>query len=504
MPDFFTLFWPRPRLQLVASVLATLLLSSASAQTPAEVSRLMAAAGLPADALAFVALRVDNGEVVASRTPARPMQPASTMKLLTAAVALDRLGPAWRSRSDLVTDGMVTGDVLHGNLLLRGYGDSDLDADALRRMLQRVRDRGIREIRGDLLLVRDWFSPPRPDLGVPPFDETPEFRYNAIPDAIFLNSNLLQIDLVADATGIRLRSTPALPGVSLRGEFTLVERRCEDWEDGWQLPRVVRAANGDIEVRLGGEFPKDCIASTQINVLDRTDFADRLFLAQWRELGGSFSGVVREASAPTAATKLQMLADHRSRPLSEVLRDINKRSDNPITRLTFLALADRVAPERAAMATAANAEVTVRHWLRGERIDDAGLVLDNGSGLSRSEKISPMQLAQVVRAAARKPWAPEFMASLPVAGIDGGMQRRLAGPALTGRARLKTGTLRDVTALAGYLPDQDGNVLVVAAMLNHDHAKSKISRPILDALMLALASGYGGQQIAGGPRGVGP
>ena len=102
MPDFFTLFWPRPRLQLVASVLATLLLSSVSAQTPAEVSRLMAAAGLPADALAFVALRVDNGEVVASRTPARPMQPASTMKLLTAAVALDRLGPAWRSRSDIL------------------------------------------------------------------------------------------------------------------------------------------------------------------------------------------------------------------------------------------------------------------------------------------------------------------------------------------------------------------------------------------------------------------
>ena len=156
------------------------------------------------------------------------------------------------------------------------------------------------------------------------------------------------------------------------------------------------------------------------------------------------------------------------------------------------------------MATAANAEVTVRHWLRGERIDDAGLVLDNGSGLSRSEKISPLQLAQVVRAAARKPWAPEFMASLPVAGVDGGMQRRLASPALTGRARLKTGTLRDVTALAGYLPDQDGNLLVVAAMLNHDNAKSKISRPILDALMLALASGYGGQQIAGGPRGVGP
>jgi len=432
------------------------------------------------------------------------MQPASTMKLLTAAVALDRLGPVWRSRSELVADGMVKGDVLHGNLLLRGYGDSDLDSEALRRMLQRVRDRGIREIRGDFLLARDWFSPPRPDLGVPPFDETPEFRYNAIPDAIFLNSNLLKIDLISDAAVVRLRSAPALPGVLLNGQFTLVERACEDWEDGWQLPRTTRTASGGVEVRLGGEFPKDCVASTQINVLDRTDYADRLFRAQWGELGGSFSGVVREATVASPATNLLSLAEHRSRPLSEVLRDINKRSDNPITRLTFLALADRMASERAAMPTAANAEVTVRQWLRKEGIDDGGLVLDNGSGLSRSEKISPLQLAQVVRTAARKPWAPEFMASLPVAGVDGGMQRRLVDPALTGRARLKTGTLRDVTALAGYLPDQDGNLLVVAAMLNDEQAKSRVSRPILDALMLALANGHGRQGGSAGLRGVGP
>ncbi len=480
-----------------------LLAATAGAQAPAEVTRLMAAAGLPADALAFVALRADSGEVVAALTPARPMQPASTMKLLTSAVALDRLGPAWRSRSELLTDGAQVGEVLQGNLLLRGYGDSDLDADAFRRMLQRLRDRGIREIRGDFLLLRDWFSPPRPDLGVPPFDETPEFRYNAIPDAIFLNSNLLQIDLVADAEGVRLRSAPLLPGVALVGQFTLVERACEDWEDGWRLPQTARAANGDIEVRLGGEFPKDCIASTQINVLDRTDFAGRLFRAQWRELGGRFDGAVRESPAPAPAAKLQLLAEHRSRPLSEALRDINKRSDNPVTRLTFLALADRTAPERTTMSTAANAGVSVRQWLRGERIDDAGLVLDNGSGLSRSEKIAPLQLAQVVRAAAGKPWAPEFMASLPVAGVDGGMQRRLANPALTGRARLKTGTLRDVTALAGFLPDRDGNLLAVSAMLNHPNAKSKISRPILDALMLALANDYRPRGHTAG-HGIGP
>lgn len=474
-----------------ACVALLLTWQSCMAQVPGEVARLMSAAGLPPETLAYVALRADSGEVVASRSPTRPMQPASSIKLLTAAVALDRLGLAWRSRSELVTDGELNGSVLRGNVLLRGYGDSDLDAEALRRMLQKLRDSGVREITGDVVMVRNWFFPARTDLGVAPFDETPEFRYNAIPDAIFLNSNLLQIDLIADAASVRLRSTPPLPGVTLDGHFTIVERSCEDWEDGWQLPVTTRSTTGEISVRLGGEFPKDCIASTQINVLDRTDYADRLFRSQWRELGGSFTGIVREGEGAGVTGKLRPLAEHRSRPLSEVLRDINKRSDNPITRLTFLALADRAAPERVALPTAVNAGMTVRQWLRDHHIDDTGLILDNGSGLSRSERISPLQLAQVVRAAARKPWAPEFMASMPVAGIDGGMQRRLNAPGLAGRARLKTGTLRNATALAGYLPDQDGNLLVVAAMLNGDNAKSKVARPILDALMLALANGHG-------------
>lgn len=469
------------------------------AQIPRAVEHMLSSAGLPSDALAYVALRADSGERVAGAASSRPMQPASTLKLLTAAVALDRLGLTWRSRSELATDGIVIGDTLHGNLLLRGYGDTDFDVDAFRRMLQRLRDRGVREIRGDLLLVRDWFAPARPDAGVPPFDETPEFRYNAIPDALFLNSNLLQLDLVADASTVRVRSEPQLPGVAVVGKFALVDRPCDDWEDGWQAPEVASAGNGEIEVRLRGEFPRHCVVTTKINVLDRTEFAARLFRALWWELGGTFAGAVREAPSPSAATLLQSVAEHRSRPLAEVLRDINKRSDNPITRLTFLALAERTAPDDASATTASAAEVMVRRWLRNEGIDDTGLVLDNGSGLSRSEKISPLQLALVVRAAMRKPWAPEFMASLPVVGIDGGMARRLRDTALVGHARFKTGTLRDVTALAGYLPDADGNRLVVVAMLNHARATARVAQPILDALMRELAGLGGARGDGAGP-----
>lgn len=481
--------WPA-----IVGVAILLLLQSVAtaAGLPDRVAALLAAAGLPADALSFVVIRPHDGSTVISATPERPMQPASTMKLLTSTVALDLLGRGYRGRTELRSSGTVSGGVLQGDLVLHGMGDTDFDIEAFRAVLRALRDQGIRDVRGDFLLDRSWLSPARPDLGVPPFDETPEFRYNVIPDAISLNSNLVKLELVASADTLEVRMSPPLEGIEVKSLLTLTDRQCADWEDGWQTPATAPVAAGAWRIELRGDFPRNCVTSTHANVLDRTVFADKLFRSLWREMGGQFSGVTRE-TAGSADSRL--LAEHRSRPLSEVLRDINKRSDNPITRLTFLALAGTTAADAGAAAlalagasivTAQQSERVVRAWLRENHIDDAGLVLDNGSGLSRTEKITPRQLAEVIRVAASRPWAPEFLASLPVAGLDGGIQRRLAQPKLAGIARLKTGTLRDVTALAGFVPDRDGRMLIVSAMVNHPLATSKVAQPVVDALMEAI------------------
>lgn len=473
---------------VVAGLASLVLLQSAAAATglPDRIAALLAAAGLPTDALSFVVIRPYDGTTVMAAVPDRPMQPASAMKLLTSAVALDRLGRGYRGRTELRSSGTVSGGVLQGDLVLRGGGDTDFDVDAFRAALRALRDQGIREIRGDFLLDRNWLSPARPDLGLPPFDETPEFRYNVIPDAISLSTNLVKLELAASADALEVRMSPPLEGVEIKSLLTVSDRVCADWEDGWQTPVTVPVAAGVWRIELKGDFPRNCVMSTQINVLDRTVFADKLFRSLWREMGGQFSGVTREAFASADS---RLLTDHRSRPLSEVLRDINKRSDNPITRLTFLALAKATPPDAdtaSSAPTAQQSEQVVRAWLRENRIDDAGLVLDNGSGLSRAEKITPRQLAEVVRVAVSRPWAPEFLASLPVAGLDGGIQRRLAHPKLAGIARLKTGTLRDVTALAGLVPDRNGHMLIVSAMVNHRLATSKVAQPIVDALMEAI------------------
>ena len=466
------------RILIVALLIATGV-PVARADLPREVRARLEAAGIPEDAMGLMVRRVSNGTVLVSHQAERAMQPASTLKLLTSLAALEILGPAFHGRSQLRTRGEVVDGVLKGDLVLRGGADVDLDASAFQRMLRSVRLQGIREVRGDFLLDRSAFSPPRTDVGVGPFDETPEFRYNVIPDALLLNTNLVQVDIASDEREVRAAMSPALAGVSVVPAFELVQRACADWEDGWALPEVKAARGGSIRIVLGGTFPKGCTVATEINVLDRTVFADRLFRAEWSRLGGVLHGSTREGESP-AGTRL--LAEHRSRSLGEIVLDINKRSDNPITRVIYLALGKSEAPgERTNTARAAEREV--RAWLVRKRIAAEGLVLDNGSGLSRLERIRPADLAAVLEAGLASPWAPEFLASLPIVAVDGAMQRRLRGTSAADRGRIKTGTLKDVSAVAGYLKDDAGETYIVVAMINHERAVSAVARPILDALL---------------------
>ena len=454
---------------------------------PETVRQALAGASLPHDALAFVVLRADTGAVLDAQSASRPMQPASTLKVLTSAVALDRLGRAYRGRSFLMSNGEMHDGVLRGALVLRGEGDVDLDANALRRMLYALKARGVTRIAGDVVLDRSWIAPARPDMGVPPFDETPEFRYNVVPDAISLGTNLTQLDIVSTNDKVVVNESPRLPTIEFVSSLTLSDRACKDWEDGWLLPTVTRGGDGIVRVELRGDFPRGCVAATQLNVVDRADYANAVIRALWAEVGGRLDGKVREAdSVLTNEAGLAILASHQSRALSEMIHDVLKRSDNPNTRLLFYALSGAKLSEEGGKKTASSAASAqqVRAWLAQQNINDDGLVLDNGSGLSRAEKITPLQLANTLRVAYSKPWAAEFQAAFPVVGVDGGMRNRLANTSLAGRARLKTGTLRDVSALAGYVPGADGVPLIFVAMLNHPLATSKASRPVLDALLL--------------------
>jgi D-alanyl-D-alanine carboxypeptidase/D-alanyl-D-alanine-endopeptidase (penicillin-binding protein 4) len=471
------------RAALIACLLAGFC-QAAQAQLPDPVARQLAAHKLPQDALSLLVLRGDA--VLAAHQAERLVQPASTIKLLTTLVSLEQLGPGFRGRTELRTTGLQEQDVLKGDLFLRGGADVDLDTAALTHMLRALRYQGIRRIEGRLVLDRQLFRPARTDLDVAPFDESPEAYYNVIPDALLVNKNMLQLDLRADARQLRVSALPALDRVSVESDMTLVHADCSRWEDGWKLPSVTRAADGSIRVALRGTFPRNCVRTYSINVLERNDYVDRLVRRIWWELGGELAGDTVEAMTPQDA---RLLAEHVSRALPEILRDTNKPSDNALARTLLLSLGSLEADPSGSrpLAVAAEesslgrAELNVRGWLRRQGIDDTGLVLDNGSGLSRTERITAWQMGRLLQAGLRSQWAPEFVSSLPIAGTDGTLSRRYRDSPAFQRARLKTGALRNVVALAGYVQDAYGQPCVLVAIVNSEQAGQGRGRAVVDA-----------------------
>ena len=489
--------------QQIALVLGLVFISLAQAQPvaqlPADVAKMIQDAKLPPESVGVFVVPVGkrNSQPVLSANSARSMQPASTIKLVTTAAALDILGPAARNEARLLTvvRPAASSAILDTPLFLRGQGSPDLTLQELRKMLEQMRSDGLQIIRSDLVIDRSWLQPMRPDVGTPAFDEAPEFPYNFIPDALSLDMNLLTIairsgaDAVA-AGGVIAETRPALEGIKIISTMTLRNAPCNRWEDKWQIPLVEEGPDNQTQITLRGEFPKNCKVETRLNLIDRTQYADRLFRTLWKELGGFYLGKTREASTAELnaleliandpnSTAMAVLARHQSRPLSETMRDINKRSDNPTTRLLYLSLG-AVSKK---FASPAQSESAVRNWLRTKGIDDAGLVLDNGSGLSRSERITPYQLAMVLVNAFDGPWAPEFLASMPIIGLDGSMRNRLKSSVATQRGRIKTGGLRDVASIAGYVTDKNNQTHAVVAFINHPTAQSPASRAVLDSII---------------------
>ena len=474
---------------VLTSSLLLALLPAARAELPPAVAEQLARIKVPEDAMAGMVIRLADGALLMSHQPDRSLQPASTMKLVSTTVGLNKLGPLFRGRTALMSGAEIRRGALHGDLVLRGGADTDLDWQALQGMLQTLRHQGIKTIHGDLLIDRSLYQPARMDMGVAPFDEAPEFRYNTIPDALNLNLNLVKLTLSANMDALDVNMMPALENVSIRHEMSLSDAPCKDWGDGW-LPPTIERKRDRLQIVLHGSYPKNCEKTTEINILDRTEYAARLFKSLWRQMDGSFKGEVREASAPAG---LRVLTEHRSRPLAELLRDINKASDNTFARMLFLNMGTFAVDSaitgnvtvlaREPVDTLQRSDREVRAWFRQHGIDDAGMVLENGSGLSRKERLTPRQLASLLQVGYNSIWAPELMASLPLSAMDGTMRSRLKDSPAAGRARIKTGSLKNVIAVAGFVLDAQGRQCIVVGMINADTMKWADGRAVLDSLI---------------------
>jgi len=449
--------------------------SAVQAQLPEPVARALAQAGIPESAAAFYVHETGAERPLLSVGAERALNPASTIKLLTTYAGLELLGPAYVWVTDAYASGPVKDGVLAGDLVLRGRGDPKLTIENFWLLLRGLRGRGLREIRGDLVLDRSFFPPDEVDPGR--FDDQPNRPYNTGPDALLINFKAVRLQFIpdADARTVQIVAEPVLPQVQVVNNLTLDPKgACGDWVGKTRLDAQGNAQSARFV--FNGVFPASCGERVRnFSVLSHTQYAYGLFRELWRELGGTFSGGVREGPAGDDA---RLIASVPSPTLSEVVRDINKFSNNVMARQLFLTLG---AVGAGAPASVDKTARVLRQWLAGKGLSFPELVLENGSGLSRIERISAKSLGELLLAAYRSPVMPELMASLPLAAVDGTMKKRLSGAEVAGQAHIKTGTLSGVRAIAGYVLDAQGRRVVVVFIVNH--ANTGNAQPVQDALL---------------------
>lgn len=469
----------------LSALLSALLLSACSSSSATQqvkqqelltqLSEQLHQAQLPANALAFIAYPLDSPTEQLSYQPKKAMQPASTMKLVTSIVALEQLGPGYRAKTQLRSYEELAPQ-MQQPLVLKGLGDMDFTVQQLWYLLQQAYDQGIRHVPA-IQIDRSWFNPARPELTALPFDETPREYYNLLPDALFLQRNMLGIRLQSTADSVTGWFYPAIQGLELvTTEVRLVDGGCADWYPHPQQLAFKRQPHS-LQLVLKGDFPKSCQKHDYLQLINRVDFSRLLVQQLWQQISGQQQVPVLEQAAPEASV---LLAEHQSRALAEVLRDINKSSDNAITRQLYLALG-ATQTEGASELTAKRSEQQVRSFLSSIKLDHSSLTLENGSGLSRTERISPELMAALLQHAHQSPYQADLISSMPLAGVDGTLKRRFTQGHTKGKARLKTGTLRNVTALAGYVTDQSGRTWVVASFINDP--KAGRGRVVLDSLI---------------------
>jgi D-alanyl-D-alanine carboxypeptidase/D-alanyl-D-alanine-endopeptidase (penicillin-binding protein 4) len=448
--------------------------AATGAGTPAPVAQAITVQRLPPSAVSFVVVDPDSGRVLLAQNPDTPRSPASTVKTVTTLAALELLGPAytWHTRASI--RGALDGGTLDGDLILQGGGDPYMTLERWWSFAHALRARGLKAIHGDIIIDNTAFSLPPEDAGA--FDGRPNRAYNVLPDALMVNFQSIDFRVVPDAASGRVDivATPAPPNLKIENNVRFVAGRCSGASA--RMDFEVASAQWD-RVVFSGALSARCEEREFARVLlQPTSYAFGTFVELWRELGGEFSGRLRVEAAPADAREF---LNFDSLSLGEIVRLTNKFSNNLMARHLLLTLGEEHLGRPATLEKGAAA---IADWGRERGLDLQGVDIDNGSGLSRRTHISVLQMAKVLSAAYHSRYAPEFMASLPLAGVDGTLRSHMkATPA--GNVRLKTGHLDGVSGNAGFVTTAAGKTYVLVSLVNHPRADFGGGEPVHAALV---------------------
>lgn len=399
--------------------------------------------------------------------------PASVIKLLTSYAALDLLGPAYRWHTEVWVTGPVRDGRLEGDLLLRGGGDPSLTTERFWTLLREIRSRGIVDIAGDLVIDDTLFAPNSEQPG--DFDGQPYRSYNVLPNALLVNYNTVEFRIRHTAGGVGIHADPPLAGFEIEHRVGARRGACTGFQRGvaFDLPNGLEGRRAV----LSGDYPSGCDEfSLWRAVLRAPQFADGLFRMLWPQLGGSIEGQLKLAPVPEGATRILSFP---SRSLAEQLREINKWSNNAMTRHLLLTLGiERHGPP----GTLEKGREAIQAWLEHRGLAVEGMFIDNGAGLSRKTRFTAAALGRMLLDAWAHPFMPELIASMPLAAVDGTMRNRYRGE-MAGRMHLKSGRLDGVAAVAGIVTSRSGRRHVVVVIMNEPNAHRGSGEAVQDAVL---------------------
>ena len=447
--------------------------SSVEAALPPPLDRVLREQHLPESAVSLMVQAVDARTPLVALNLDEARNPASTIKLVTTFVALERLGPQRRFRTEAYLLGPLHDGVLEGDLLLKGRGDPYLIAEELWKFAGQLRAKGLRKITGRLVIDDSAFAPAPRAPG--DFDDQPLRLYNVQPNALMVNFKAFTFSFApsADGKGVRIEADPPLPNLVIDNQLRLVDGPCRG------LPQHIAMTNeGEERVSFHGDYPRACGEdSLPRSALTPEAYAYGLFSMGWRQWGGEIDGGVTRGVMPAGQTPFDVWY---SPPLAELIRPLNKWSNNVMADALLYALADlHTAPP---LQPAAGVQEIIQH-LNSLGVPAKGLVIENGSGLSRQTRISARTMGSMLLTAWRSPYMPEYLASLSLVGQDGTLRKRFRRGPENGRMHLKTGHLGDVSAVAGYVLAESGRTYMVTLLMNHPTINAGGGSALINALL---------------------
>jgi D-alanyl-D-alanine carboxypeptidase/D-alanyl-D-alanine-endopeptidase (penicillin-binding protein 4) len=448
---------------------------NSSGTIPAPIQSVISGHGLPSDSYSFVVQEIGVTQPLLTLNADQSLNPASTMKIITTLAALETLGPAYNWRTELYALGPIENGTLNGDLLLKGSGDPFLVEEQLRNMLKALQRAGVERISGNLILDGSYFD--SSVVEEENIDNQAGRAYNTEPHAVLANFQTVTFYFYPHQNGndVVIRTDPRLPNLYIDNRLRQHDAACSGYQRGITFD-VNQNRTG--EIIFSGQFPSRCNQFQMTReVLDAPGYTFGLFKSLWQEIGGELQGSQVLGTVPDDQDPLLVWS---SSPLSDVIKSINKFSNNLMTRHLLLTLgAEQLGPP----ATVEKGREVVAAWLGSKELDSTMLVLENGAGLSRDARITTGLMTSVLQDAWRSPWMPEFLASLPLNGMDGTMRNRLQDGNMRGRMHIKTGSLAGVSAVAGYVHAQSGKVYTVSGIINHELADRGPGIELMDALL---------------------